>query len=36
MVAAFGAYGYLLTGALVIALVGVIASIIEQKRRKSH
>jgi hypothetical protein len=29
----FGVYGYLLTGALVIGVLGVIAAIIEQKHR---
>jgi hypothetical protein len=31
--AAFGAYGDILAGALVIGAIGLIVSIIEQKRR---
>ena len=36
MFEAFGAYGYLLAGALVVGIIGLIVSIVEQKRRRSH
>ncbi len=33
--AAYGAYGYLVVGLLVIGFVGVIASVIEQRHRNN-
>lgn len=34
--AAFGAYGYILAGALVLSVIGLILSIIEQKHRRQQ
>jgi hypothetical protein len=31
-----GAYGYILAGAMAVGVVGLIASVIEQKRRQSR
>jgi hypothetical protein len=35
MIWRYGPYGFLIFGALIVAIVGVIASVIEQRRR-SH